>query len=140
MNGFTGTVALRCDGAPTLSTCTVLPTSVVAPNGTTAQNAQVSLATTALMVPPTRIPTTPVSIRQVVPVLLAMLLMFFLARTQQTRMRLGMITAMVLLLALAGCGGGKAPGTPKAPATLTITGTSTTPALTHTVMVNISVN
>src|SRR5260370_282145 len=42
MNGFTGTVALRCDGAPTLSTCTVLPTSVVAPNGTTAQNAQVS--------------------------------------------------------------------------------------------------
>jgi hypothetical protein len=140
MNGFTGTVALRCDGAPTLSTCTVTPTSVVAPNGTTAQNAQVSLATTALMAPPTRIPTPPVSIRQVVPVLLAMLLMFFLARTQQTRMRLGMITAMVLLLALAGCGGGKAPGTPKAPATLTITGTSTTPALTHTVMVNISVN
>src|SRR5712664_2064757 len=140
MNGFTGTVALRCDGAPTLSTCTVLPTSVVAPNGTTAQNAQVSLATTALMVPPTRIPTTPVSIRQVVPVLLAMLLMFFLARTQQMRRRLGMVTAMVLLLARAGCGGGKAPGTPQAPATLTITGTSTTPSLTHTVQVNISVN
>jgi hypothetical protein len=93
------------------------------------------------MVPPTRIPTLPVSIRQVVPVLLAMLLMFFLARAQQLRVRLGMVTAMVLLLALAGCGdGGKPPGTPKGPATLTITGTSTTPALTHTVPVNIVVN
>src|SRR5260370_39290515 len=140
MNGYTGGGELRCDGAATLATCTVLPKSEVAPNGTTAPNARVSLATTALMVPPTRIPTTPVSIRQVVPVLLAMLLMFFLARTQQTRMRFGMVTAMVLLLVLAGCGGGKAPGTTKGPATLTITGTSTTPALTHTVQVNISVN
>jgi hypothetical protein len=139
MNGFTGTVALDCAGAPNLSTCTVTPTSVTA-TGTTAQTAQVSLTTTALMAPPTRIPTPPVSIRQVVPVLLAMLLLFLLPRTQQMRMRFGMVTAMVLLLALAGCGGGKAPGTPKAPATLTITGTSTTPALKHTVMVNISVN
>jgi hypothetical protein len=139
MNGFTGTVALRCDGAPTLSTCTVLPTSVVAPNGTTAQNAQVSLATTALMVPPTRIPTPPVSIRQVVPVLLAMLLLFLLPRTQQMRMRFGMVTAMVLLLVLAGCGGGKAPGTTKGPATLTITGTSGT-LTPKTVQVPISVN
>ena len=140
MNGFTGAVALTCTGAPNLSTCTVTPTSVAAADGKTAQNAQVSLATTAFMVPPARIPPPPVSIRQVVPVLLAMLLMFFLARTQQMRMRLGMVTAMVLLLTLAGCSGGKNPGTPKGPATLTITGTSTTPALTHTVQVNISVN
>src|SRR5260370_6590094 len=63
MNGFTGAVALTCGGAPNLSTCTVTPTSVAAANGTSAQTAQVSLATTALMVPPTRIPTTPVSIR-----------------------------------------------------------------------------
>ncbi len=140
VNGFTGAVALTCAGAPNLSTCTVTPPSVAAADGKTAQTAKVSLATTAFMMPPARTPTPPVSIRQVVPVLVAMLLMFFLARTQQLRMRFGMVTAMVILLALAGCGGGKAPGTPKGPATLTITGTSTTPALTHTVLVNISVN
>jgi len=112
--------------------------SVAAADGTTAQTAQVSLTTKALM-PPTRIPTPPVSVRQVVPVLLAMLLLFLLPRVQRLRMRLGMVTAMVLLLALARCGGGYN-GTPKGAATLTITGTSTTPALTHTAQVNISVS
>jgi len=138
VGGFTGTVALACTGAPSRSTCTVTPASVAAADGKTAQTAQVSLATTALMVPPTRIPTPPVSIRQVVPVLLAMLLMFLLARTQQMRMRLGMVAAMVLLLALAGCGGGYN-GTPKGPATLTITGTSGT-LTPKTAQVPISVN
>jgi len=138
VNGFTGTVALACTGAPNRSTCTVTPASVAAANGTTAQTAQVSLTTMALMPPPTRIPTPPVSIRQVVPVLLAMLLMFLLARTQQMRLRLGMVTAMVLLLALAGCGGGYN-GTTKGPATLTITGTSGT-LTPKTALVQISVN
>jgi len=92
----------------------------------------------ALMPPPTRIPTPPVSIRQVVPVLLAMLLMFLMAKTRQMRMRLGMITAMVLLLALAGCGGSYN-GTTKGPTTLTITGTSGT-LTPKTALVQISVN
>jgi Abnormal spindle-like microcephaly-assoc'd, ASPM-SPD-2-Hydin/Beta-propeller repeat len=139
-NGFTGTVALACTGAPSSSTCTVTPTSVTATDGKTAQPAQVSFATRALMAPPMRIPTPPVSIRQVVPVLLAMLLLFLLPRTQQTRVRLGMVTAMVLLLVLGGCSGSSQPGTPKGPATLTITGTSTAPAQTFTLQVNISVN
>jgi ABC-type glycerol-3-phosphate transport system substrate-binding protein len=68
-----------------------------------------------------------------------MLLLFLLPRTERLRMRLGMVMATVLLLALAGCGGGYN-GTPKGSATLTITGASTTPALSHTVQVNISVN
>jgi hypothetical protein len=140
-NGFTGTVALACTGAPNFSTCMVTPASVAAADGKTAQTAQVSLATTALIVPPTRIPTpTPVSIRQVVPVLLAMLLLLLFPRTQQMRMRLGVVTAMVLLLVLGGCSGSKKPGTTKGPATLTITGTSTAPAQTLTLQVNISVN
>jgi len=138
VGGFTGTVALACTGAPSRSTCTVTPASVAAANGTTAQTAQVSLATTALMPPPTRIPTPPVSIRQVVPVLLAMLLMFLMAKTRQMRMRLGMITAMVLLLVLAGCGGSYN-GTTKGPTTLTITGTSGT-LTPKTALVQISVN
>jgi hypothetical protein len=138
VGGFTGTVALACTGAPSRSTCTVTPASVAAADGKTAQTAQVSLATTALMVPPTRIPTPPVSIRQVVPVLLAMLLMFLLARTQQMRVRFGMVTATVLLLMLAGCGGGYN-GTTKGPATLTITGTSGT-LTPKTAQVQISVN
>src|SRR6266403_1978684 len=138
VGGFTGTVALACTGAPSRSTCTVTPASVAAANGTTAQTAQVSLATTALMAPPARIPTPPVSIRQVVPVLLAMLLMFLMAKTRQMRMRLGMITAMVLLLVLAGCGGSYN-GTTKGPTTLTITGTSGT-LTPKTALVQISVN
>jgi len=138
VNGFTGTVALACTGAPNRSTCTVTPASVASANGTTAQTAQVSLTTMALMPPPTRIPTPPVSIRQVVPVLLAMLLMFLMARTQQMRVRLGMVTATVLLLMLAGCGGGYN-GTTKGPTTLTITGTSGT-LTPKTALVQISVN
>jgi hypothetical protein len=139
VGGFKGTVGLTCTGAPTYSTCTVTPMSVAAADGTTPQTAQVSLTTKAVMPPPARIPTPPVSIRQVVPVLLAMLLLFLLPRAQRLRARLGMVTAMVLLLVLAGCGGGYN-GTPKGAATLTITGTSTTPALSHTVQVNINVN
>jgi len=138
VNGFTGTVALTCTGAPNRSTCSVTPASVASANGTTAQTAQVSLTTMALMPPPTRIPTPPVSIRQVVPVLLAMLLMFLLTRTQQMRVRLGMVTATVLLLMLAGCSGGYN-GTTKGSATLTITGTSGT-LTPKTVQVQISVN
>jgi hypothetical protein len=138
VGGFTGSVALTCTGAPTLSTCTVTPTSVAAADGKTAQTAQVSLTTKALMPPPTRIPTLPVSIRQVVPILLAMLLLFLVLRTEQLRMRLGMVTTIVLLLALAGCGGGYN-GTPKGQATLTITGTSGT-LTPKTVQVQISVN
>lgn len=139
MGSFTGSVALTCTGAPNLSTCTVNPTSVAAADGKTPQTAQVSLSTMALMVPPTRIPTPPVSIWRVVLVLVAMLLLFVLARAKQMRMRLAIFTATALLLALAACSGPK-PGTTKGPATLTITGTSTPLALTHSVQVNISVN
>jgi len=53
-------------------------------------------------------------------------------------MRLGMVTATVLLLMLAGCGGGYN-GTTKGPTTLTITGTSGT-LTPKTALVQISVN
>src|SRR6266550_88265 len=140
VSGFSSPVALSCTGAPSLATCTISPSPVTPPVAAPSTvQAQVSMTTTAFVVPPSRVPTPPMSIRQVVPLVLALLLLFILPRTQRLRMRLGMVTAMLLLLALAGCGGGYN-GTPKGPATLTITGTSTTPALTHTVQVNISVN
>jgi len=141
VGGFNSPVALSCTGAPALAVCTVSPSPVTPPIAAPSTvQAQVSMTTMALVVPPSRVPIPPMSIRQVVPLVLALLLLFLLPRTEQTRMRLGMATAMVLLLALAGCTGGNKHKTPKGPATLTITGTSTTPALTHTVQVNINVN
>jgi hypothetical protein len=137
VGGFNSAVALTCVEPPalTLSTCTASPSSVT-PNGA-AVTSTVTVTTTALMVPPpaTRIP--PVSIRQIVPLFLALLLLFLFPRTRQLRMRLAMVTAMILFIVLAGCGGGQKPHTNRDTYTLTITGTSG--ALTHSQTVTLIV-
>ncbi|HEV1995948.1 MAG TPA: SBBP repeat-containing protein [Candidatus Acidoferrum sp.] len=139
VGGFSSPVALACTGAPALATCTI-PSSPVTPPVAppSSVQAQVSMTTTAMVVPPPRVPTLPMSIRQVVPLILALVLLFLLPRTQQLRTRFAMVTAMMLFVVLAGCSGPAKPHTPKGAATLTITGTSG--ALTHTVQVQISVN
>jgi hypothetical protein len=135
--GFNSPVALACTGAPMLATCTV--TSPVTPPANSTIQAQVMMTTTAL-VPPIGMPTPTAPPQQVVPLVLALMLLFSLMWVRQPRLRLAMATAALMLLALTGCNGLKHQSTPKGAATLTITGTSTAPALTHNVPVQISVN
>jgi len=136
--GFNSPVALACTGAPTLAVCTVTSpvTPPIAPPSTI--QAQVSMTTTALAPPPQGMPTPTAPPQQVVPLVLALMLLLSLVWARQPRLRLAMATTVLMLIALAGCSGLKHQHTPKGPATLTITGTSG--ALTHNVQVQISVN
>jgi hypothetical protein len=138
VNGFNSPVALTCTGAPAQAVCTVTSpvTPPVAPPSSI--QAPVSMTTQAFVVPPLTEPPSPISPRQVVPLVLTLLLLFSLRWARRPRLRLAMAAALLLLIAFAGCNGIKKLHTPKGPATLTITGTSG--SLTHTVQVQINVN
>ena len=56
-----------------------------------------------MAVPRPPVHTPPISIWQIVPLILAALLLFLLPKTKELRVRLGLATAVVLLIALAGC-------------------------------------
>jgi hypothetical protein len=77
-----------------------------------------------------------------IPVLLALFLLALLPRVQRLRTRLGLVTGIILFVALAGCSGPKGPGTPKGQSTLTITCASTgsAGAVTHTATTTLTVN
>ena len=143
-NGFSGTVALNCGGAPMSATCSVSPASV-AVSGATASAFVVSLANTSnVQVIPfvylPGIPGFPVVFGALV--LLYLLASMLIARSGLASKRLVRVAAPVSLavftaiwLVISGCGGGAAPPTN---ATLTITGTSS--GLTRTLPVNVTVN
>ena len=131
LGGFTQAVTIACSGAPALATCTPAPASVAAADGVTAQTSTVTVTTTALM-PPVSRPMPPLSIRQVVPLVMAGILLLLLLSARRPRMRLGLAAATLVFAALAGCSGNKAPGTPKGTTNLTITGASTGSAGTVT--------
>ena len=137
VGGFSSPVVLTCTGAPLLATCTPVPASVT-PIGANPVASTVTVTTTALMAPPPSLRTPPLSIRQIVPLLLALLLLFLLPATKRLRMRSAMATAMIFFIVLAGCSGNQAPHTPTGTFPLTITGKSG--ATTKTVMVNLTVN
>lgn len=129
IGGFSSPVALTCaePAAMTLSTCTASPASVT-PSGA-AVTSQVTVTTTApsLMVPPSSMPNRPLPIRQIVPLFLALILLFLLPTAKRLRLRVAMATAMLVFIVLAGCSGPKPPvkpGTPPGTYSLTITGTA----------------
>ncbi|MGB2633355.1 MAG: SBBP repeat-containing protein [Candidatus Acidiferrum sp.] len=122
LGGFNQSVAFTCTGAPAGTTCTVA-TPITATDGKTAQSVAVTITRTAgsilLPTPPVRTP--PISIWQIVPLILASLLLFLLTKAKALRVRVGLATAVVLLVTLAGCSSSRPPTT----GTVTITGTST---------------
>lgn len=138
LGGFNQAVALACSGAPAKSSCTVAPTSVTANDGTTPQTATVTFTAhaTAPLLPPTT-PAPPLPWRQTVPVVLALFLLMMMFNASRLRTRLGMLTAIFFLVALAGCGG-PSNGTKKGKYPISITGTSG--SVTKTAAVTITVN
>lgn len=137
VGGFSSAVTFTCTSAPTLllGTCNA---ATVTPDGTNPINSTVTVTSTAFVIPPAspRIP--PPSIRQVVPLVLALLLLFLLPTARRLRTRFAMGTAMILFLVLAGCSGTQKPHTAKGNYALTINGVSGN--LNHTVVVNITIN
>lgn len=138
VGGFSSAVTFTCTSAPTLLLGTCNATTATPADGVTPVNSTVTVTSTAFVVPPAspRIP--PPSIRQVVPLVLALLLLFLLPTARRMRVRLAMGTAMILFLVLAGCSGQQKPHTAKGNYALTIKGTSGN--LNHTVVVNITIN
>lgn len=135
-NGFNQAVTLACSGTIPHGTCTVAP-SPVTPDGTNASTATVTITTLGSgVVPPmpTRIPRIPM--RQVIPLLMALILMFILPATRRLRMRLGLVGATLMLVLIAGCSGHV--GTPKGNYTLTLSGTAS--GVAHTTSVTLTVD
>ena len=104
LGGFNQAVTITCTGATMPVTCT--PVSPVTPaDGVTPVNSAVSISAIGMMIPPSpRMPTPPMSIRQIVPLLLALSLLVGLLRTRRLQTRLGMVMTIIVLLAVAGCG------------------------------------
>jgi len=103
LGGFNQAVTITCVGAPLPVTCT--PVSPVTPtDGVTPVTSAVSISAKGMVLPPPSTPTPPMSIRQIVPLLLALSLLVGLFRTRRLRTRLGMVMTIIVLLAVAGCG------------------------------------
>ncbi len=140
LGGFNQSVGFTCTGVPAGTTCTITP-SVTAADGMTPQAVQVMVARSVhgISVPPPTIYTPPISIWQIIPLILASLLLFLLPKVKGLRVRLGMATTVVLLFLLAGCSSSH----PK-PITgsVTITGTSsgTAGSVSHSSTVAVTVN
>jgi len=103
LGGFNQAVTVACTGTTMPVTCT--PVSPVTPaDGVTPVTSAVSISAVGMILPPPSRPTPPMSIRQIVPLLLALSLLMCLFWTRRLQTRLGMVTAIIVLLALAGCG------------------------------------
>ncbi|MGB2897672.1 MAG: choice-of-anchor D domain-containing protein, partial [Candidatus Acidiferrum sp.] len=103
LGGFNQAVTVTCTGTTMPVTCT--PVSPVTPaDGVTPVTSAVSISAIGMILPPPSRPTPPMSMRQIVPLLLALSLLMCLFRTRRLQTRLGMVTAIIVLLALAGCG------------------------------------
>lgn len=136
LGGFNQAVTVTCTGTIMPVTCT--PVSPVTPaDGVTPVTSAVSISAKGMMLPPPSTPTPPMSIRQIVPLLLALLLLMCLFRTRRLQTRLGMATAIIVLLALAGCSGDNSK-VKKGTTNLTITASSGGVSKTATVALTIN--
>jgi hypothetical protein len=152
--GFAGTVALTCTGAPSLSTCTITPSSLSL-SGTNTLNTTVTVSTTArgtallrhLPPPPMVPPSAPV---WWLAVLLGSAPFVLLRRPRGLEpVRLGLVTAVGFLATgvLTSCGSGSGapppnPGTPSGTYNLTVTARamSGSATLSHNTTLTLTVN
>jgi hypothetical protein len=119
MSGFNQAVALTCTGAPTKTTCTLMPTSVT-PDGTNPITSQVTVTSTSLLplVPTQHLPP---SNRQIVLFAMGLALLAMILAARRLRTRVGLAGAMLVMFAVAGC---SSSGNHPVTGTLTLTGTS----------------
>ncbi len=152
LNGFTGQVSVTCAVPAQATTCAVTPNALAG-----GQSANVVVTTTARgsAVPlPTyrRIILWPRIVPLVVVTLLLCFMLMRLARTRKQKLVAAMPLAGILLflvLQAVGCGGGSSPPPPPPPPptgtqagtyTITVTGTSANPAVTHSSTLQLVVN
>jgi hypothetical protein len=133
-NGFNAAIALICTGAPANSSCVLNPTSITPPTTST-----LTFTAHAMLVPmPISKPAPPLNLLRLVPLFVALMLVFLLLSKQRLSSRLAMASAILICITLAACSGGG----PKKPAAgtypLTITGTSG--SLSHNTTVTVTVN
>lgn len=106
LGGFNQAVAMACSvELKKKSTCEVTPASLTASDGVTPQTAVVKVRTKGeeTVLPPSA-PALPVSTWQIVPLMLGLISLFLFRTASKARLRLGMATGMLVLLAMAGCG------------------------------------
>ncbi len=132
-SGFSGTVSFSCSDPAFQSSCAVSPNSLMV-NGTTTQNATVTVTTTArsALPPRWRPPILPPNLRVTLPWLLLLLSLVILTRAlrRRSRRRRAWVGLAAMLMAAAlffGCGGGAPPqqnGTPAGTYLITVSAAS----------------
>jgi hypothetical protein len=148
LNGFSDSVSLACTGAPSMSMCTVSPTSVTPGASAAPFTVTVTTQAPALVVP--RISTRrapPTALFSLALAFALILLLFFHANSipihTERRALLSSLTMLSFaVLCFAACGGGgysppSILGTPKGTYTLTVTGTSNSVSHTLTLTLNV---
>ncbi len=150
LNGFTGQVAVSCTSPAQATTCSLNQNTLTA-----GQSATVMVSTMARSsVPPLPLNRRIISWPRLLPVMVVMLLCVLLtlfARTRRQRLLASLPLAgalLFLVLQAVGCGGGSYQAPPPPPPTgtqagnytITVTGTSTNPAVMHTTTLKLIVN
>jgi hypothetical protein len=132
VSGFNQAVALTCTGAPVKTTCALNPTSVT-PDGTNPITSQVTVTSMGLLPSVPKQPLPPSS-RQIVLFAMGLALMAMVFAARRLRTRIGLAGAMLVVFAVAGCGGG---GHNVVTGTLTLTGTVGTVSHSATVALTV---
>jgi hypothetical protein len=135
-NGFASAVALTCSGAPAYSSCALNPASITSPTTST-----VTFTAHAMLVPvPISKPAPPFNVVRILPLFVALMLLFLLRSAQRLRVRLAIVTVILVCVTLAACSSGYNGPTKTMKGTYPLTVTGTSGALTHTTTVTVTVN